>query len=167
MELNSEALKVSPIVLHSHRGLAKKVLSPRTDSPSFWEHHLEQESTGRSTLPNNARYLVGGINFGFLDSYSGNTNEPQGSVEVQKVRADLPPPLLQPGPPPFTPLCLLLCWVSRRRRCGGRWVSGWGKGCGAKSCLIATLHGLDHFSQRLCLSDLLARAVCPSMTEGT
>lgn len=46
-------------------------------------------------------------------------------------------------------------------------MSGWGKGCGPKSCLIATLHGLDHFLQRLCLFDLLARAVCPSMTEGT
>lgn len=45
-------------------------------------------------------------------------------------------------------------------------MSGWGKGCGLKSCLIAALHGLDHFSQRLCLSNLLARAVYPSVMEG-
>lgn len=36
-----------------------------------------------------------------------------------------------------------------------------------KSCLIAALHGPDHLSQRLCLADLLARAVCPSTMEGT
>lgn len=38
---------------------------------------------------------------------------------------------------------------------------------GPKSRLIAALHGLVHFSQRLCLADLLARAVCPSTMEGT
>lgn len=44
-------------------------------------------------------------------------------------------------------------------------MSGWGKGYGPKSCLIATLHGLDHFFQRLCLSNLLARAACSSTTD--
>jgi len=39
-------------------------------------------------------------------------------------------------------------------------------GCGPKSCSIAALHDLDHFSQRPRLSDHLARAICPSATEG-
>lgn len=94
------------------------------------------------------------VKFGFLDCYSGDTNKPWGLAEVCRRPEKTCHPSAQPSTPPFTPLCLLLCWAVRRRRNGGRWVCGWGKRCGAKSCLIAALRGLHHFHQRLCLTSL-------------
>lgn len=94
---------------------------------------------------------------GFLDSYSGDTSKPWGLAVVCRW----PEQTCHPQPQPSTPLCLLLCWAVRRRRNGGRWVCGWGKRCGAKSCLIAALHGLH---PKL-VPDLPARAACPSMAH--
>lgn len=98
--------------------------------------------------------------FGFLDSYSGDTSKPRVVAEVCRQPEKTCQPQLQPSTPPFTPLRLLLCWALRRRRNGGRWVCGWGR-CGAKSCLIAALHGLHHFHQRLSLTSLPGQHVLP------
>lgn len=78
MELNSEDLKVSPVVLHSDTGLAKKVLSSRTDFPPFGSITLSRNQQVAPSYLNvtKCKVLVGGTNLGFLDGYSGKINEP-------------------------------------------------------------------------------------------
>lgn len=78
---------------------------------------------------------------------------------MQRARADPPPPLLHPSSSPHSSGPAAVLGFEEEEEV-------WRK-VGPKSCLTAALHGLDHFSQRLCLADLLARAVCPSTMEGT
>lgn len=78
MEINSEDLKVSHIVLHSDRDVAKKVLSSRTDFPPFGNITLSRNQQVPPSYLNATKceVVVGGTNLGFLDGYSGKINKP-------------------------------------------------------------------------------------------
>lgn len=104
--------------------------------------------------------------FGFLDSYSGDTNSSWGLAKVCRW----PEKTCHPSAPAqhsslhsSEPAAVLGCEEKEQRK---RWVCGWGKRCGAKLCLIAALHGLHHFHQRLSLTSLPGQHVLPWQMWG-
>lgn len=127
MEINSEDLKVSHIVLHSDRDLAKKVLSSRTDFPPFGNITLSRNQQVAPSYLNatKCKVVVGGTNLGFLDGYSGKINKPQVSSKAHRGPEQTCHPLCFSMVFLLSLLCARCC-TARRRRCGGRRVSGWG-----------------------------------------
>lgn len=124
----------------------------------------QQGDASYPSAANNARYLVGVLKFGFLDS--GATNKIWGPDVACREGQSRPANPSSPAPVSSLHSSVpAVVWAVRRRRCGGRWVAEWGKGCGPKSCLTASLHGLDYsFQNYVSLTFLPGQHVLPQRT---